>query len=99
MLDAAGVIVRVNPAWSSCALQNGGVPGSVDVGTHYLAVCEAASGAEISQIQVFAAEIRNLLNGKTARFSMESRARVIGATIAMENPGEGGFRVTCRIPV
>jgi signal transduction histidine kinase len=30
---------------------------------------------------------------------MDYRARVIGATIAMEKPGEGGCRVTCRIPV
>ena len=60
---------------------------------------EADCLAALEAIPAIPAKIRNLLNGKTARFSMESRARVIGATIAMENPGEGGFRVTCRIPV
>ncbi len=71
ILDAEGVIVRVNQAWSSFALQNGGFPGSVEVGTNYLEVCDAATGSEIWQIKVFAAGIRNVLKGKAERFSME----------------------------
>ncbi len=46
ILDQSGTIIGVNAAWRRFAAANGYNDASYGVGTNYLALCEAASGAE-----------------------------------------------------
>lgn len=69
ILDASGIILRVNPAWCSFSMLNGGDSTRTDVGANYLAVCDAARDEEFAV--PFAAGIRGVISGKSERFSME----------------------------
>lgn len=71
ILDANGQILRVNKAWTSFALENGGVPESLGVGVNYLEVCNKATCEEAEEVGRFAAGIRSVLSGERYRFSME----------------------------
>jgi PAS domain S-box-containing protein len=71
ILDASGVIMRVNREWISFGNENGVALGSVAVGANYLAICGAVTGAEAAQARRFAAGIRSVISGKEKRFSME----------------------------
>lgn len=46
LLDRDGVVVAVNDAWTSFAVENGGDPDRTGVGMNYLDVCAADSGDE-----------------------------------------------------
>lgn len=46
VLDASGVVVAVNAAWSQFAEENGGVAGQLGVGLDYFGVCEASANSE-----------------------------------------------------
>jgi PAS domain S-box-containing protein len=71
LLDINGVILRVNTAWTAFARDNGAVPEAMGVGANYLAVCDAATGAEAELATRFAAGIRSVIHGTHERFSME----------------------------
>ena len=71
VLDANGVILRVNKAWSLIAHKSGITSDAVAVGAHYLAVCDAVVGEEVEQARSFAAGIRKVISKETAHFSME----------------------------
>lgn len=71
ILDATGVIIRINSFWTSFASQNDAKPEAVAVGINYLAVCDGASGAERDQALDFAAGIRSVISGQRERFVME----------------------------
>ncbi|HSK61776.1 MAG TPA: PAS domain-containing protein [Actinomycetospora sp.] len=60
LLDAAGTIVWVNPAWYEFCLANGGDPTRAGVGRSFLAVCDAASDPHSATV---AAAIRAALRG------------------------------------
>jgi PAS domain S-box-containing protein len=71
ILDANGVILRVNKAWTSFAGKNGLAPDAAAVGVNYLEVCDAAGGVEAGQAAIFAAGIRSVISGEREYFSME----------------------------
>jgi hypothetical protein len=45
LLDRAGVITRVNPAWTAFAAQNDGDPARTGVGVSYLEICQISGDA------------------------------------------------------
>jgi PAS domain S-box-containing protein len=71
ILNASGVIMRVNSAWRNFSKQNGGNSSTIDVGTNYLAICDAVTGPEMWQSKYFASGIRSVIAGNSERFSME----------------------------
>jgi PAS domain S-box-containing protein len=71
LLDARGVIVSVNAAWSYFGSANGlKLPGDA-VGVNYLEVCDQAQGRGSSEAGAAAAGIRSILSGKASSFSLE----------------------------
>ncbi|PVZ07715.1 PAS domain-containing protein [Actinomycetospora cinnamomea] len=60
LLDTAGTIVWVNPAWHEFCLANGGDPTRAGVGRSYLGLCDAASDPQSAAV---AAAIRAALRG------------------------------------
>lgn len=75
VLDYDGVILAVNDQWRRFSLLNGSNPGkldrSVDVGANYLAVCEAVTGPESSEVRLTIEGIRGVLTGKSPSFDIE----------------------------
>lgn len=68
ILSADGVILEVNRSWVDFARENGG---GDDVGSNYLAICEAAQGEERADGLAIAAGIRAVLAGQQAVFELE----------------------------
>lgn len=62
LLDAAGVIVWVDEAWTAFCLANGGDPAKAGIGVSYLALCDAAAPTDRHSAAV-AAAIRAALRG------------------------------------
>lgn len=72
ILDAHGVILRVNAAWKDFAHANGLPPGGAGVGMNYLELCDATPDADELLARQFGAGIRRVIRGEDdARFSME----------------------------
>jgi diguanylate cyclase (GGDEF)-like protein/PAS domain S-box-containing protein len=71
LLDANGVIVSVNQAWRTLAESNVLKDPAYGVGLNYLAVCDAAYGADAAGAHAVAAGIRSVLRGDVKRFSVE----------------------------
>ena len=71
VLDEAGVILKVNQAWRDFATANGLLSGNVCEGANYLAVCDAARGADAREAAAFAAGIRRVVARKSRAFSLE----------------------------
>jgi two-component sensor histidine kinase/PAS domain-containing protein len=77
VLDGDGIIVAVNSAWRRFALENaeepGKPPGFTEVGTDYLAVCEAAgpSGSDGDAALRAAEGIRAVMAGAVPGFRLE----------------------------
>ena len=75
VLDRAGRIVNVNRAWERFSLANSQEPGQpsprTGVGTSYLDVCSATTGAERGDATLAAAGIEAVLSGRDAHFSLE----------------------------
>ena len=97
ILDANGVILRVNRSWSEFAVQNGMASGAATVGINYLAVCDAAQGKASGPARKFATGLRSVIRRRTAHFSMEYSCHspaeqrwFIGYVTAI--PGEGSAR-------
>lgn len=71
VIDQAGTIVAVNPAWEDFARQNGGVIPRCGVGANYLEVCQQAKGLTGEQAQRVINGLRAVLDRAAAVFSME----------------------------
>lgn len=71
LLDAQGVIVTVNDAWRDFGAANIVRGPGHGVGADYLAVCDAAHGADSEEASRAAAGIRSVLDGTADRFSLE----------------------------
>lgn len=69
IIDADGVIVAVNRAWTAFACDNGGA--GDDVGVNYLSVCDAARGEDGGDARAIAAGIRAVLAGEQALYELE----------------------------
>lgn len=63
VLDADGVVVFVNAAWRRFASENGHCGGTF-VGMNYVALCEAAEGAEQEDARLVGRGLRAILNGE-----------------------------------
>jgi signal transduction histidine kinase len=68
-IDAAGVIIAVNEAWTAAVSALGADPARTSVGTDYLAVCRRAAGDADAQRALGAIEA--VLQGRTERASIE----------------------------
>lgn len=71
VVDAAGVIVAVNSAWTDFMLDNGGTPETCSVGANYLSACDRAQGACADEGPPVAQGLRAVLSGEQASFSLE----------------------------
>lgn len=70
VLDGAGRIVTVNRAWREFAAANGVSPEAVSEDANYLAVCDAAAGAQPTAAAM-AKGIRDVLAGTREEFSVQ----------------------------
>ncbi|MEX1115218.1 MAG: sensor histidine kinase [Akkermansiaceae bacterium] len=71
LLDADGVIIRVNSAWTSFMRENGGSECTAGIGCNYLATCDAATGPDSEYATAFASGIRSVIQRTRERFSLE----------------------------
>lgn len=71
VIDRDGVIIAVNRAWRRFGEENGGGSCMLDVGVHYLEVCQNASGAGADEAGNFALGVRKVLEGKSDLFQLE----------------------------
>lgn len=62
LLDRAGVIVSVNPAWAGFARASGGDPALTGVGSSYLEVCAQPAGDPLAEH--LAEAVRSALRGR-----------------------------------
>ena len=70
VLDADSVILRVNKAWTSFAVQNGCPPETTFVGVNYLAVCDGVSDVDSALAKEFAVGIRSVISREREYFSL-----------------------------
>ncbi|HRW47425.1 MAG: PAS domain S-box protein [Caldilinea sp.] len=66
-----GVIEAVNKAWRDFSTANTPLRSNICEGANYLAVCDAAAGANAAEAGAFAAAIRTVLAGKAAEQAIE----------------------------
>ena len=71
VLDDAGTIIAVNRAWHAFAESNPPLWSNVSEGANYLAVCDAARGANAAEAAPVAAAIREVIRGERGAFAME----------------------------
>ena len=71
IVDRHGTIVFVNHAWRQSAPAHGFAGRACDLGANYLAHCDQATGAQVEDAQRAAADIRALLAGERAGFTLE----------------------------
>ena len=71
VLDADGMILWVNKAWESFAVQNGCPPQMTFAGVNYLAVCDAVVGKDSASAREFVSGIRSIISREREYFSME----------------------------
>ncbi|MFP5321915.1 MAG: EAL domain-containing protein [Acidimicrobiia bacterium] len=71
VIDPRGVITAHNRSWAEAAEAHGVDAGAVGVGVDYLAVCEAATGADADSALEAARGIRAVLRGDVRRFTMD----------------------------
>lgn len=72
LIDQGGIILMVNEAWRAFARQNGLNLSNFAVGSSYLAVCdERTTGGEAAGSEAAASGIRSVLEGRSARFTLE----------------------------
>ncbi len=72
VLDANGLILKVNPAWSAFALENNGPQSLADgVGLNYLDICQNVNGScDEGAFDVYRG-IRAVIAGEQQEFSLE----------------------------
>ncbi|MCX7143916.1 MAG: PAS domain S-box protein, partial [Proteobacteria bacterium] len=71
ILDEQGTVIAVNRAWADFSQANGFEPKGVSEGSNYLAVCDAAAGANSEGAAEMAAGIRSVLSGVRDEFVLE----------------------------
>ena len=71
IVDGNGIIETVNRAWRMFAEENPPVRGNVCEGADYLATCDTAIGSDSDIARSAAEGIRGVLQGQTARFTIE----------------------------
>jgi diguanylate cyclase (GGDEF)-like protein/PAS domain S-box-containing protein len=71
LLDGNGNILTVNAAWRDLAVDNALLGSANGVGSNYLAVCDAAIGADVDDARRAAQGIRDVLECRTVHFSLE----------------------------
>jgi PAS domain S-box-containing protein len=72
VLDVNGIILHVNEAWSSFAVNNGGSDTLAnDIGTNYLEFCQSAAGICSEEASIAYHGIRSVLSSETATFDLE----------------------------
>ncbi|QFP76232.1 ATP-binding protein [Deinococcus sp. AJ005] len=69
IVDADGVIVAVNHAWTAFARSNGGMGN--DVGLNYLSICDGAQGQDGQDARATAQGIRAVMAGEQQVFELE----------------------------
>lgn len=75
VVDKSGVIVSVNNAWTRCVCNNACVQADYEkagVGSNFFSGCRHREGSDPAQAKAALAGVQAVLDGKTARFSMES---------------------------
>jgi len=75
VVDKSGKVVAVNDAWIQFARENSdfAATGSkTGVGSNFFEICQLREGPENEQAKAALAGVQAVLNGETARFSMES---------------------------
>ncbi len=74
VLDRAGNVLVVNPAWEHFAEKNGNPPAHrVGIGANYLEVCRGAGGADAPEAASALEGIQDVLSGNLDEFSIEYR--------------------------
>ena len=68
ILDENGVILETNNAWRNFAVKGGMPENHDDRGSNYLAICEAATGADAEDAHKVAAGIRTVIEGDVDEF-------------------------------
>ena len=71
ILDDQGVIVAVNRAWRTFALENGLAAEQCGAGIDYPRICESATGPWAEEAIPFARGLRGVLGGELSRFELE----------------------------
>ena len=71
ILDETGVIIAVNRAWRNFAQANPPPLSNVCEGANYLAVYDAARGADAEQAAAFAAAVRAVMRGELKESSLQ----------------------------
>ena len=71
VLDEHGAVSAVNEPWERFALENGGAPCDVSVGTNYLDVCRRSSAAGDPEAQKAVEGLEALFVGERQKFMME----------------------------
>ncbi len=71
ILDSRGVILAVNDAWRTFALQNGGNPARLSEGANYLQTCKHLCVSEGESIHTFSDRLNRVLKGELESFSHE----------------------------
>ncbi len=71
ILDETATIIAVNRAWRGFAEDNGTASACESEGANYLAVCDAASAADVAGAAEMAANIRAVLQGRCDEATLE----------------------------
>ncbi|MBK8859063.1 MAG: PAS domain-containing protein [Opitutaceae bacterium] len=71
VVDAAGIIIAVNQAWSAFGAANGLGADYDCVGLNYLEICARATGPEAGQAADFSASLQAVLAGRSSAVEME----------------------------
>ena len=71
VLDEHGVVSAVNEPWERFAVENGGAPNDVSVGTNYLDVCRRSSAAGDPEARKAVEGLETLFAGERLNFMME----------------------------
>ena len=75
VLDRDGFIISLNESWRRFAMENGIEPGiaaqRTDIGTNYLAICDANAGHELNDARCAHDGIRDVLSGRTSSYELE----------------------------
>jgi PAS domain S-box-containing protein len=75
VLDGEGVVVATNRAWRTYTDRIAGREGACDVGANFLALCDAATGANVESVRRVASGIRNVVGGSGQEIVIEIQSR------------------------
>lgn len=98
ILDENGVILDTNRAWRDFAGENGMPEGYDFIGDNYLAICDAAEGADSVKTRQVAAGIRDVIDGRVDEFLQDypchnAESQHWYYMLAVRMSGEGPIRV------